>query len=88
MARSAPARRCVSRCGGSRQTHAALVAVGWRVAGPARRQAGNSQQPVRVYPGYSLDWHAFSVPAGASGQAALWLEFDGMDAQKLATLYD
>ncbi len=50
-----------------------------------RGEGWEQSQPVRVYPGYSLDWHAFSVPAGASGQAALWLEFDGMDAQKLAT---
>ena len=51
----------------------ALRGDGWRVAGP-----------VRVYPGFSLDWHALLVPAEAEGRAALVLEAPGQQPVTLA----
>lgn len=45
-----------------------LQGGGWRLA-----------QPVRVFAPYSLDWHAFLVPADAEGPAALMLEAPGME---------
>jgi hypothetical protein len=51
----------------------ALRGEGWGVAGP-----------VRVHPGYSLDWHALLVPAEAEGRAALVLEAPGQQPVTLA----
>ena len=51
----------------------ALRGDGWGVAGP-----------VRVYPGYSLDWHALLVPAEAEGAATLVLEAPGQQPVTLA----
>ncbi len=51
----------------------ALRGEGWDVAGP-----------VRVYPGYSLDWHALLVPAEAEGAAVLALEVPGVKPMTLA----
>ncbi|MEP0764188.1 MAG: hypothetical protein HRF48_15770, partial [Chloroflexota bacterium] len=51
----------------------ALRGEGWGVAGP-----------VRVYPGFSLDWHALLVPAEAEGRAALVLEAPGQQPVTLA----
>ncbi|MCC6799068.1 MAG: hypothetical protein IT325_03060, partial [Anaerolineae bacterium] len=58
----------------------------WSAASLILRSDGWQQsQPVRVYSGYSLDWHPFSIPADASRQAELWLDFTGAGAQRLAT---
>ncbi|GAB4417320.1 MAG: hypothetical protein Kow00106_13130 [Anaerolineae bacterium] len=50
-----------------------LQGEGWRLA-----------QPVRVFAPYSLDWHAFLVPADAEGPAALRLEAPGLEPVTLA----
>jgi len=62
-------------CAGGPWTGAtlALRGEGWGVAGP-----------VRVHPGYSLDWHALLVPAEAEGAAALVLEAPGAEPVTLA----
>ncbi len=52
----------------------ALRGDGWEVV-----------QPVRVFAGYSLDWHAFVVPAGASGEAVLAVGSDTLEPVTLAT---
>lgn len=52
----------------------ALRGDGWEVV-----------QPVRVFGGYSLDWHAFVVPAGASGEAVLAVGSDTLEPVTLAT---
>ncbi len=51
----------------------ALQGEGWRVA-----------QPVRVFAPYSLDWHAFLIPAEAEGPAGLLLEAPGLEPVPLA----
>ena len=52
----------------------ALRGDGWEVV-----------QPVRVFGGYSLDWHAFVVPAGASGEAVLAVGSETLEPVTLAT---
>jgi hypothetical protein len=42
-------------------------------------------QPVKVYAQYSLDWHAFVIPADAAGTAALSVERTGMEPIPLTT---
>lgn len=51
----------------------ALQGQGWRVA-----------QPVRAFAPFSLDWHAFLVPAEAEGPAELVLELPGAAPVTLA----
>lgn len=51
----------------------ALQGAGWRLA-----------QAVRVFAPYSLDWHAFLVPAEAEGAAELVLEAPGIEPVTLA----
>jgi hypothetical protein len=41
-------------------------------------------QPVRTYPVYNLDWHAFRVPADAAGTAQLTVESDALEPVALA----
>ncbi len=42
-------------------------------------------QPVAAYATYSLDWHAFVVPAEASGEAALTVQAGNGEPITLAT---
>lgn len=57
----------------------------WAGATLALRGDGwGADGPVRVYPGYSLDWHALLVPAEAEGAAALTLEAPGQPPVMLA----
>lgn len=50
-----------------------------------RGEGWEQARPVNAYPRYSLDWHAFSIPADASGQAWLWLEPGASEPIHLAT---
>lgn len=50
-----------------------------------RGEGWEQARPVSAYPRYSLDWHAFSIPADATGQAWLWLEVGDTEPIHLAT---
>lgn len=50
-----------------------------------RGEGWEQARPVSAYPRYSLDWHAFSIPADATGQARLWLEVGDTEPIHLAT---
>jgi hypothetical protein len=50
-----------------------------------RGDAWAVSQPVAAFATYSLDWHAFVVPAEASGAAALTVESDESEPVTLAT---
>ena len=52
----------------------ALRGDGWEVV-----------HPVKAYAGYSLDWHAFMVPASASGEAILAIGSEALEPVTLAT---
>lgn len=44
-----------------------------------------AREPVRVYNGYSRDWHALTVPADAVGEAVLAVEAVGVEPATLVT---
>ena len=49
-----------------------------------RGEGWEQRRPVRVYPGFSLDRHAFAIPADAAGSAVLALEGENLSSQELA----
>jgi hypothetical protein len=67
------------------------ITLQWQSTGPTegsvilRGDGWELLQPITTYPDYSLDWHAFVIPAEASGEATLAVESNAVEPFVLAT---